>query len=603
MEALSKPILRVSKIKKTGAATLKSVEGHLSRKSITPNADPARTRLNETLVGDPSRPLEDLVLSALNKCNIDPSKLRKDATIANDIIMSISPAWFRPDDPDASGTWDENRLQAFKAEAVAFLRKGFGPRLVRVDLHLDEATPHIHAIVVPILPNSDKSQFRLSGKDMFNPQRLTSMQEGWERAMSRHGVGPRLRGSKTSHVKLRDYYSAVEADQTMQHVKKLTVSTPPERGYLETKDQHATTVKEWKKAEEKRIRDELRPYAVQAAKGRLFEAEKLTAQAARSDASASRHALVKMAEDYGNLDGELQLAKEEINALRNVPIRDVAQRLEYDGAINPKENAIDLVKRVGGLNFQGSIAWLHANFGHRTTAAALSQYIENKPANAPVTKAERKKQSLVSNQLKALDAEGYRITVFKDARGWNFGTSDKSLNKDILSAEDVIKSVPKLQELNHSGANIYVTPVDSLNHHILVDDLNNVTVTQLKNEGYKPAVLLETSPNNFQAVLRVPRAISGEIPREVTDDAANMFFKDLNRARGDTKIVGLVHPLRLAGFTNRKAKYEDSKGQFPFVKLIEAVNVTCHKSVRMIKSYAESKIPLFKDKGFNPKPR
>lgn len=603
MEARPKPILRVGKIKKTGASTLQSVEGHLSRKSPTPNSAPDRQRLNETLVGDKSRPLEDLVISAMKKCGIDPAKLRKDATLANDIIMSVSPSWFRPDEPEAAGTWDDDRLQAFKAEAVTFLKKSFGPRLVRVDLHLDEATPHIHAIIVPILPSSDKSRFRLSGKDMFNPKNLTSMQEGWERAMSRHGVGPRLKGSRATHTKLRDYYSAIEADQTMQQIKGFTITTPPERGYLQSKEQHGEVIKEWKKAEQKRLRDELRPFANQAAKGRLFEAEKLTAQAARSDASASRHALSKLAEEYGILDAELELTKEEIDALRTVPIRDVAQLLEYDGAIKPKENAIDLVKRAGGLNFQQSLSWLHAKFGHRTTAAALAEYIENKPAISPVTKAEKTKQRLVEKQLGALDAEGYRITAFKDGRGWNFGKSDKSIGKDVMSAKDVINAVPKLQELNNSGANIYVTPIDNANHHILVDDLNSVTVTQLKDKGYKPAILVESSPNNYQAVLRVPRALSSQLPRPVTDDAANEFFKDLNRARGDDKIVGLLHPFRLAGFTNRKPKYQDANGRYPFVKLIDAVSVTCHKSIEMIKYYAESKIPLLKDKGYTRKPK
>ncbi|WP_034331250.1 plasmid recombination protein, partial [Aminobacter sp. J41] len=127
--AQGKPILRVGKIKATGATTLQSVAGHLNRSSPTPNADPARRKLNRVLVGDKSQPLEEAVLQQYAQFGIDRAKLRKDATLANDIILTVSPEWFRPDDPDAAGTWDHNRLGSFTAEAEAFLRKGFGNRL------------------------------------------------------------------------------------------------------------------------------------------------------------------------------------------------------------------------------------------------------------------------------------------------------------------------------------------------------------------------------------------------------------------------------------------------------------------------------------------
>jgi len=585
-----------------GTSTLQSVQGHLTRTAPTANADPSRRHLNEVLHGDTSRTIEDLAITTYNKYGINRKSLRKDAVLCNDIMLSCSPAFFRPDDPDAAGTWDKNRLDTFKAEAMIFLKKGFGDRLIRVDLHLDESTPHIHAIVVPILPSSDKSRFRLSGKDMFNPKTLTNMQETWERAMSRHGVGPRLKKSTATHIKLKDYYSAIAADETWKNIQNLNISTPPDRGYLTSKNQHESNINDWKKQEEKRLRDELRPLQNLAAKGRLFDAERLTAEAARSDASASRHALHRLAAEYGEISSNLELAKDEINALRTVPVRDVAQKLEYDGEINPKENAIDFVKRVGDLDFKGATAWLHANFGHRTTAAALTEYIANSDVIAPITKAEKTKIRIVKNQLSALDADGYRITVVKDGNGWNFGKQNKALNKDILSSDEVLKNIPKLQELNQSGANIYITPIDNIHEHVLVDDLNSVTVTQLAEQGYNPSIVMETSPNNYQAVLKIPKAISGFADRDTVREATNMFFKDINRARGDEKIVGLVHPIRLAGFTNRKPKYERN-GHYPFVKLLKAVSVTCHRSISVIKQYAESKLNLFDNKSDNMKPK
>lgn len=586
MDVQAKPILRVGKIKKTGVSTFQSVASHLNRSRPTPNSDPARTKLNKTLLGDPSRPLEDLALTVYRKCGIDPKSLRKDATLANDIVMSISPKWFRPDDPDAAGTWDKNRLQAFEAEALQFLKKGFGNRLIRVDLHLDEATPHIHAIVVPVLPSSDKSHFRLSGKDMFNPQRLTAMQEAWEKRMSKHGVGPRLKGSRASHTKLKDYYAAVDSMEVEERLKSASSikSDPPKKGIFEKAADHQARVDDWKKAHEKATRDELRPLAHQAAKGRLYDAERLTAEAARSDASQSRSQFATIAERYQELADQLDLSKAEIAQLRGANIRDVAQRLEYDGPISPKANAIDLVKTVNGWNFQQAVAWLHEQFGADTAATAFAQGIEQNPVPAPLTAADKIKAREIERQLSAMDAEGYRVTIFKDNRGWNFGKSDKSLNKDLLTKEEVLANVAKLAKLNASGGNVYVTPVDMGNHFVLIDDLTATGRSRMRERGYSPAVTLETSPGSLQAVLRVPRASS---PTE----AVNEFFKDLNRDLGDAKIVGLSHPFRLAGFTNRKEKHE-RQGRFPFVRILDAVNVTCHRSMQVIKAYASQKLGL-----------
>jgi len=77
----------------------------------------------------------------------------------------------------------------------------------------------------------------------------------------------------------------------------------------------------------------------------------------------------------------------------------------------------------------------------------------------------------------------------------------------------------------------------------------------------KPALILQTSPKSAQALYIVDGAKSKE--------ATNKLFRDLNEQIGDPKINGLIHPMRLAGFTNRKPSYEEN-GRFPFVKILEA---------------------------------
>jgi len=579
--AEGKPILRVGKIKSSGRTTLKSVDGHLCRSTPTPNANPALTKLNRTLVGDKSQPLEDAVRDVYRKFDIDPASLRSDATLANDIVMSISPEWFRPLDPDQAGTWDHNRLAAFRSEAVQFLKKSFGNRLVRVDLHLDESTPHIHAIVVPVLPKADKSGFRLSGKDMFNPQALTSMQQRWEDAVTRHGVGKRLKGSTAKHTKIRDYYAAIESQEVHDRLAKIEVSDPPTKGLLEGRESFATRKEDWKKAEAKKIRDELRPFQVEAAKGRLYDTERLTAQSARADAVGVRARFYEQAQQFAETSEALDLAKDEIARLRTLPIRDVAAAMGYDGPVKPKEHAINLVMRVGEIDFKAATAWLHQNMGRDAMAAALTALAASQTPSAPVfTQADRVKRRTVEEQLGALDAETYRVTLMRDGQGMNFGKSDKSLGKDLMTKAELVERIPAMAAWNARGWNVFVTPIDMSNRYILLDDLTPATLRELRQEGYTPAVVQETSPGSLQAVLRAPRS-------QTPEAAANEFFKDMNRARGDEKIVGLEHPMRLAGFQNRKDKHRDDKEQYPFVKLREAVNVACSRTVAMVRSYAD----------------
>lgn len=574
-----KPILRVGKIKSTGTATPSSVDGHLSRTRPTPNSDPARRSMNKILHGDGRMPLGEAIQQAYKRFKIDPEKLRADAVLANDIVMSVSPVFFRPDAPDHAGTFDKNRLESFQNEAMIFLKKSFGNRLIRVDLHLDESTPHIHAIVVPVLPSRDKSHFRLSSKDMFAPDKLVGMQDGWERAMSQHGVGERLKGSKAQHSKLRDFYAAVDSFE-VEKALGFAISDPPEKGIFQSEKSHKDEVADWKKQEQKRLRAEIRPLAASAAKGRLYDVERLTAEAARSDAEASRQRLASIFQDFGRVEHALDLSKAEIARLRTLKIKDVAEHLGYDGPVGPKENAIDLIMRVAEIDFKGATAWLHQNMGEDAMQAAVAPLLAAQtPSEAIWTKADRAKKTQIEKQLDALDAPEYRVTIMRaeGAAGESYNFGKRVLSRDGMTKAEIIAAIPHLGRDNARSGNVFITPLSATHHYVLWDDLKAARLSEMREQGYHPATLTETSPGNFQAVLKIPRA-------GTNSEALNVFFKDLNKARGDDRIVGLEHPFRLAGFTNRKEKHRTENG-FPFVRLREAVNQICDRSIAMVREY------------------
>lgn len=580
---MTKPILRVGKLKRSGRSTLRSCEHEHRREIDRPGVDPERVPLNRFLLD--RGPYHEVAAAILERAAIDPKKLRKDVTIANDILLSVSPEWFRPEDPEARGTWDENRLKVFQAEAEQFLRKRFGGRLVSAVLHLDEATPHIQAVVVPVMPK-EGGGWRLSGKDMFNPTALQALQEEWEDRLRPHGVGPRTKGSKARHVTLKEYYGTLEAARAEDPRDGIRVSDPPVRGRLEGSDSYEQRQKDWQAAEEKRIRDELRPLAAEAAKGRLYDAE-------RRSAAQMRGQLSEASQRLGEAYETISLDKAEIERLRRTPINLVAAALDWTEPVKPKENAIDLVKRAGGLDYQGAIAWLAQRFGPETAATAVREHAlpvaEKAAAAKPIlSKAELVKLKAMEAQFDALAAPLYRVTVMeqkgdrKVAR--NLGKRPEGEAEKFFSPEEVKAMIPELTVANARGGNVFVTPIDRAVRHVLIDDLKASGLEELRGRGYAPALVLETSPENFQAVLKVP----AELPKDATND----WFKDLNRDIGDAKITGLVHPLRLAGFQNRKERHaEADDGRRPFVRVVEAVNTLCARAIEVVKAYASRSGP------------
>lgn len=135
----------------------------------------------------------------------------------------------------------------------------------------------------------------------------------------------------------------------------------------------------------------------------------------------------------------------------------------------------------------------------------------------------------------------------------------------IWDSATLIRSIPWLRMQNADGRNIYVRPKGE--HDLsLIDDLSADAVKRMKATGFTPAAVVETSPGNFQAWLKHPHLL----PRELSTMAARKLAEEFG---GDRGAADWRHFGRLAGFTNRKAKYMKESGLFPFVRLIEALGV------------------------------
>lgn len=77
-------------------------------------------------------------------------------------MLSASPEYFRPEydrnDPKGFGKFDQEKLDQWRDESLKWLQKRYKGTLVDVTLHLDERTPHMHAVVVPLVHQTLKKR-------------------------------------------------------------------------------------------------------------------------------------------------------------------------------------------------------------------------------------------------------------------------------------------------------------------------------------------------------------------------------------------------------------------------------------------------------------
>jgi DNA primase RepB-like protein len=158
------------------------------------------------------------------------------------------------------------------------------------------------------------------------------------------------------------------------------------------------------------------------------------------------------------------------------------------------------------------------------------------------------------DQLEALGAECFDIGVKR--------VDGTMILREGWGAKQVLRSLLWLRRENLNRGHIYVRPAGA--HGLsLVDDLKAAALVRMKAEGFAPAVVVETSPGNFQAWLK-----HGEVLDEAASTRAAKLLAE--RYGGDPGSADWRHFGRLAGFTNPKPSRRLASGLQPFARLLEA---------------------------------
>jgi hypothetical protein len=176
-------------------------------------------------------------------------------------------------------------------------------------------------------------------------------------------------------------------------------------------------------------------------------------------------------------------------------------------------------------------------------------------------------------QSAAMHSEVFEIGLFDPK-------SSRAMLPRVWDRDTLLQSISWLRLKNGRGRNIYIRP--SGEHRLtLIDDIGWRTVGRLKEEGFDPAIIVETSPGNFQVWLN-----HGEVlPKEFSTLAARLLAR---RFLGDPASADWRHYGRLAGFTNRKEKYRRESGLYPFVVLHEASGRTYRRAIDFLREVEQA---------------
>ena len=248
---------------------------------------------------------------------------------------------------------------------------------------------------------------------------------------------------------------------------------------------------------------------------------------------------------------------------------------------NPKKPRFEAWLRAHGLHKQAD-RW---RYRAGLEAAQAPQKLPENPMPTPSP------ESVTFEQYAtAVNAGRYRVTCIKmeapDTKKTFILDKKNGVTKGF-TPDELLARIPEMLRLQRRGENLYYTPLSEQKHHILIDDMTRDSLKKLQEDGFRPAVILESSPGNYQCILTVPKLAS-----EFDKDVGNRLTERLNRLYGDKKLSGCIHPHRAPGFQNRKPKHRREDGSFPQVKLRLSEKRECSRALELSRQidreYAEA---------------
>lgn len=194
-DVINYAIIRVGK-KFKSFSDIKRFQKHMIREQVTPNANPLLSKENRTLIGSENI-VDDIYKYVQN------TKIKKNNTLAFELLLTASPEFFLNLSKEKQEEWINDNIK--------FLWNEFdNDNVVFSVLHQDETSIHIHALIVAKVYDKAKNVYRLNSERYIGGKNaLSKLQDSYSESMKKYGLSRGIRGSKASHVDIKDYYALI----------------------------------------------------------------------------------------------------------------------------------------------------------------------------------------------------------------------------------------------------------------------------------------------------------------------------------------------------------------------------------------------------------
>lgn len=201
-------------IEKGTAGNVSGLGNHIDRTKHVLNANPELSGLNFYVRPDSSfnrvffvkerdkRPLKERIKSRIQEGYKGKAAIRKDAVTHLKLVLTGSHKEMKEIEKDPQ------KLKDWARTNYVFVGEHFGYKnIVEFSCHLDERTPHIHCVVVPLTKDG-----RLSAKEVMGDRRkLSELQDCYGKVMqNKFGLQRGFKGSTATHDSVREYYGRIE---------------------------------------------------------------------------------------------------------------------------------------------------------------------------------------------------------------------------------------------------------------------------------------------------------------------------------------------------------------------------------------------------------
>ena len=188
--------MRFQKIKKEN---IKGMERHNERESdnhSNDNIDTTKKHLNYNLVECDN--YKQKIEEEIEKRYTGKKAIRKDAVYCTEFIFTSDSNFFE--------NLSDEQEKIYFEKSIEFLEKTFSKEnIISATVHMDEKTPHLHAVIVPLTEDG-----KLSFKSFVNGKKdMQNLQDNYYNHISEHFSelerGKSVTETKNKHIKIQDY--------------------------------------------------------------------------------------------------------------------------------------------------------------------------------------------------------------------------------------------------------------------------------------------------------------------------------------------------------------------------------------------------------------